>query len=96
MIMQALATNGAKVYITGRRGEDLKNVAERYPGKIVPIPADITDQPSLKKLSEEIGKNEPNGIHLLVNNAGVAKGKKTTSFSTADVGLKTSTVSRST
>lgn len=38
MITQALATNGAKVYITGRREEALKNVVAQYdtgPGKII-------------------------------------------------------------
>lgn len=38
MITQALVTNGAKVYITGRREEALKSVVDQYntgPGKIV-------------------------------------------------------------
>ena len=38
MITQALASNGAKVYITGRREEALKTVVEKYntgPGKII-------------------------------------------------------------
>lgn len=39
MITQTLVANGAKVYITGRREEALKTVAEKYnsgPGKIIP------------------------------------------------------------
>lgn len=38
MITQALQTNGAKVYITGRREEALDRVVEQYstgPGKII-------------------------------------------------------------
>ena len=38
MITQALATNGAKVYITGRRGDALESVVEQYntgPGQII-------------------------------------------------------------
>ena len=38
MITQALASNGAKVYITGRREEALQTVVEKYntgPGKII-------------------------------------------------------------
>jgi short chain dehydrogenase len=38
MITQALGSNGAKVYITGRREEALENVVKQYdtgPGKIV-------------------------------------------------------------
>jgi NADP-dependent 3-hydroxy acid dehydrogenase YdfG len=38
MITQALMSNGAKVYITGRREEALQSVVEQYntgPGKII-------------------------------------------------------------
>jgi NADP-dependent 3-hydroxy acid dehydrogenase YdfG len=38
MITQALVSNGAKVYITGRREEALENVVKHYnsgPGKII-------------------------------------------------------------
>ena len=38
MVAQALSTNGAKVYITGRREDALKTVVEKYnngPGQIV-------------------------------------------------------------
>ena len=38
MITQALASNGAKVYITGRREEALEKVVDQYntgPGKII-------------------------------------------------------------
>ena len=38
MITQALISNGAKVYITGRREEALKRVVDQYdtgPGKII-------------------------------------------------------------
>lgn len=38
MITQALASNGAKVYITGRRKEALQTVVDKFntgPGKIV-------------------------------------------------------------
>jgi short-subunit dehydrogenase len=45
MIVQALAINGAKVYVTGRTEEKLEKVAELYgkdiDGQIIPISADI-------------------------------------------------------
>lgn len=85
MITQALATNGATVYITGRRSEVLEKSASTYAGKIIPITADLTSTSSIKELAAQIGEKEPQGIHLLVNNAGVAKEKETTSFSTGDV-----------
>lgn len=41
---------------------------------------DITSKDEVKRLATEIGKKEAKGIHLLVNNAGVAKEKQTTSY----------------
>ena len=47
MIVQALAVNGAKVYITGRTQEKLDRVVESHgkniSGQIIPITADISD-----------------------------------------------------
>ena len=85
MITQALCSNGAKVYITGRREDALKKVVEQYssgPGKIVALPGDISDKSQVLKLAKEVGEKEPKGIHLLVNNAGIARDDET-KFSTA-------------
>jgi NAD(P)-dependent dehydrogenase (short-subunit alcohol dehydrogenase family) len=75
MITQALAVNGAKVYITGRTGEKLDRVAELYshdiPGQIIPITADITSKQSIQKLVDEISSKEK-ALHILVNNAGIS------------------------
>ncbi|KAF4210482.1 hypothetical protein CNMCM8980_009410 [Aspergillus fumigatiaffinis] len=75
MITQALAVNGAKVYITGRTGEKLDRVAELYshniPGQIIPITADITNKQSIQKLVDEISSKEK-ALHILVNNAGIS------------------------
>ncbi|KAH8148516.1 uncharacterized protein LAJ45_07619 [Morchella importuna] len=91
MITQALVANGATVYISGRRKEALDTVVEKYSGKggphagkIIAAPADITDKEDIKRLALEIKEKEPNGIHLLVNNAGVAKEKETTSYKTGE------------
>jgi enoyl-[acyl-carrier-protein] reductase (NADH) len=77
MITQTLVANGAKVYITGVREEPLRKAAEKYngggKGSIVGIPADITDKNEIMKLVKEIEERESKGIHLLVNNAGIAK-----------------------
>lgn len=75
MITQALVANGAKVYITGRTGEKLDRVVERYSeGKdsIVPITADVTSKEEIKKLVKEIESREPKGLSVLVNNAGIS------------------------
>lgn len=52
MATQALAYNGAKVYITGRTAEKLEKVAEMYgkdaPGEIIPLQADVTSKDSIR------------------------------------------------
>lgn len=80
MITQALAANGAKVYITGRREDALNKVVEQYntgPGKIISLPADISSKDDVKRLAEELASKESKGIQLLVNNAGIAKDDNT-------------------
>lgn len=71
MITQALASNGAKVYITGRREEALERVVSQYstgPGTIIALPGDITQKNDLKRLADEVASKESKGVHLLVNN----------------------------
>lgn len=80
MITQALASNGAKVYITGRRQDALDKVVEQYntgPGKIIALPGDISSKDDVKRLAGELASKESKGIHLLVNNAGIAKDDNT-------------------
>ena len=80
MITQALVANGAKVYITGRREDALSKVVEQYnsgPGKIVALPGDISSKDDVKRLADEVTKKESSGIHLLVNNAGIARDDNT-------------------
>jgi NADPH:quinone reductase-like Zn-dependent oxidoreductase len=74
MITQALVSNGATVYITGRRKEALDKVVEEYsdgPGKIVALPGDITKKDECIRLAKEVGQAESNGVHALINNAGM-------------------------
>lgn len=75
MCTQALAVNGAKVYIIGRTLEKLQTVAETYgkdvPGSIHPIQGDISDKESIKKMYEEI-KSKEKHVDILINNAGIS------------------------
>ncbi|EMC94979.1 hypothetical protein BAUCODRAFT_140204 [Baudoinia panamericana UAMH 10762] len=81
MFTQALAVNGAKVYIVGRTGEKLDTVAKTYsqdiPGQIIPIQADVTSKQSIAKLFEEVSSKEKH-LDILVNNAGIMSDKTIT------------------
>ncbi|RBQ68031.1 hypothetical protein FVER14953_01565 [Fusarium verticillioides] len=85
MITQALQSNGAKVYITGRRKEVLEQTQKTYgtgPGSIHVLPGDVSEKDEAVRLAEEVSKKEPKGVHLLVNNAGIAEDDNT-KFSSA-------------
>ncbi|KAF7562707.1 hypothetical protein G7046_g1454 [Stylonectria norvegica] len=78
MATQALAANGAKVYIISRNLEKLKNAAESHSphsssgGQIIPVgPCDVRKKADLDKVVSEIQSKEKY-INLLVCNAGVA------------------------
>lgn len=91
MASQALAANGAKVYITGRRVEALENAAkahspeqDRTGGQIIPVgPCDVTKKEDLQKLVSDI-KSKESHINLLVCNAGVSGPKAPPEHSDAD------------
>jgi NAD(P)-dependent dehydrogenase (short-subunit alcohol dehydrogenase family) len=76
MATQALAVNGAKVYIVGRTGEKLERAAETYgkniPGQIIPITADVTSKSEIAKLVDEITSREK-CLCILINNAGISQ-----------------------
>ena len=76
MATQALAANGAKVYITGRNVEKLETAAKHHnpsgPGQIIPLgPCDVRKKEDLQKIVAELQKKE-DYIHLLFCNAGIA------------------------
>ncbi|ELU40436.1 short-chain dehydrogenase [Rhizoctonia solani AG-1 IA] len=64
MITQALAANGAKVYIGSRRNEVIEKAADEHgnklQGEVIPIELDVTDKGSIKKAVEIIQKNDGN------------------------------------
>ncbi|KAK5112348.1 hypothetical protein LTR62_004311 [Meristemomyces frigidus] len=70
---KALAANGMKVYITGRRVEKLKDAEMQDSasgGSIVAIQMDVTDKDSIKAGVKHISEKEK-CINFLVNNAGI-------------------------
>lgn len=87
MITQALAVNGAKVYITGRTGEKLDRVVETYnkdiEGEIIALNGfDVTQKAQISKLVKEIESREK-CLCILVNNAGISSDTVTTETDTA-------------
>lgn len=87
MITQALAQNGARVYIVGRRGDVLQKSADVHEGDIIPIEGDVTDVESLKKAAAEVASKEKH-VDLVVANSGIAgpgfDGSKTSAEDLAD------------
>ena len=87
MATQALAVNGANVYITGRTGEKLDRVVELYskniPGKITPITSDITSKESIQQLVKEISTKEDK-LHILINNAGRSSSTQNTELESSE------------
>ena len=71
MATQALAVNGANVYIVGRTEEKLETVTKTYSqgieGQIIPITADISKKDSIAKLYDEIAQKEDH-LDILINN----------------------------
>jgi NAD(P)-dependent dehydrogenase (short-subunit alcohol dehydrogenase family) len=75
MITQALAVNGAKVYIVGRTADKLNTVVETYnkdvEGEIIALPGDVTKKDDVARLVKEIESREK-CLCILVNNAGIS------------------------
>ncbi|RMY78425.1 hypothetical protein D0863_00677 [Hortaea werneckii] len=71
MLAKALESNGAKVYITGRRIEKLQEAAKTADhGNLIPIQGSTTSHDDLQKVVDQITQ-EMGYIDLLVNNAGM-------------------------
>lgn len=74
MAVQALAVNGAKVYVVGRTEEKLETVASTYgkgiAGQIIPLPGDVSDKNDIKRLVKEVESREK-CLCILINNAGI-------------------------
>ncbi|KAI9717478.1 MAG: hypothetical protein M1828_007178 [Chrysothrix sp. TS-e1954] len=72
MAAQALAANGAKVYILGRRQEALEAAAESHEpdnGAIVPCPCDVRSKDDLERVVKIISAKEEY-VNILVTSAG--------------------------
>ena len=70
-IALALAAEGAKVAVAGRRQEKLDAVSEQAEGKILAHTVDVAERESVKTLFDWAGAQFGGQLHLLVNCAGV-------------------------
>lgn len=71
MMTRALAHNGAKVYIAGRRLDVLQEAAAAVGPNVTPIQCDVTSKASLEETAAFIEK-DTGYLNLVVCNAGVA------------------------
>ena len=87
MIAQALKANGATVYIAEWRQQVRETTAARRGGNSVPIATNLMSTDSINHFAARMAEREPQGIHLLVNCAGVAEdqtARPVTDFTNAD------------
>ncbi|KAH8690785.1 short chain dehydrogenase/reductase family [Talaromyces proteolyticus] len=76
MATQALAVNGAKVYIVGRTQDKLNRVAKLYgkdiEGQIIALPAaDVSTKEGVEQVHKDFEAREKH-LSILINNAGVS------------------------
>ena len=88
MIAKALARNGAhRVYVVGRRKENLETAAKESPHNIVPIQGDVTSKESLGSIVAQI-KQEIGYINVLIANSGIGGPQEGSSATRPDVPLE--------
>ncbi|MEC8100434.1 MAG: SDR family oxidoreductase [Pseudomonadota bacterium] len=84
MIAEGFVANGAKVYISSRKKEDVYNTAiklkKTYGGYCEAIQSDISSLDGIKQLFVEFKKKE-SYLDVLINNAGAVWGEPFESFS---------------
>src|SRR4051812_24671233 len=81
MIATGLLHQGAKVYISARKGPACDATARELSqiGPCISLPIDVSTVEGARRLAAEIAEREP-ALHILVNNAGAAWGEEFDSF----------------
>ncbi|EPE31456.1 NAD(P)-binding Rossmann-fold containing protein [Glarea lozoyensis ATCC 20868] len=87
MATQALAVNGAKVYIVGRTQDKLDAAISAHgkdiAGQIIGITADISSKDEIARLVKEIESKEDH-LDILINNAGISGNTQQTESKSAE------------
>jgi NAD(P)-dependent dehydrogenase (short-subunit alcohol dehydrogenase family) len=76
MIARGLVAAGARVAISSRKADVCAAVADELSqhGECVAIPADLSTRAGVEALAAAVREHFPDGLHLLVNNAGATWG----------------------
>jgi NADP-dependent 3-hydroxy acid dehydrogenase YdfG len=70
---KSLAREGCAVALVARREGRLESLASEIDGETLVVPTDVTDEEAVAVMAEEVSASL-DGVDLLVNNAGVARG----------------------
>ena len=75
MIARGLVEGGARVYVSSRKAEACRQVAEELSraGECLALPADLSTEEGCRRLAAEVGEREER-VQVLVNNAGATWG----------------------
>ena len=83
MIAAGFLANGAKVYISSRKGEvcdaTAKRLQEEYGGACISVPADLSNLDGINELANTISSQD--SLDILVNNAGASWGEPIDEYS---------------
>jgi len=81
MIARGFAANGAKVYVSARKREELESARAELAGQgtAIALPADLSTEAGCVALAREIAQKE-SALHVLVNNAGANWGAPLTEY----------------
>jgi NAD(P)-dependent dehydrogenase (short-subunit alcohol dehydrogenase family) len=84
MIATAFAANGVKVYIMGRKADQLEETAREIGalGECVALPGDLSRMEEIDRITGILSRREP-VLHILVNNAGASWGQPIEDYSEA-------------
>src|SRR3954452_5392630 len=67
-----LADEGHTVFAAARRLDRLAELAQETTGTVIPVELDVRDPDSVRKAVEAVADVAPDGLDVLVNNAGYA------------------------
>ena len=84
-VAQDLAALGFRVIVAGRDAEQAKLVSNSLIGNALSVQLDVTDEQSVAALSGFLEANCPDGLDVLVNNAGILRGQPMSAFDMAEI-----------